>query len=184
MKTKTIINGLLLLTATGTTVAATVGYTTMVAIRESGRRLVTTESRDILLPQPEEVGSLIEPDGPIVVLPPAQLLIKITRAEQQAVISLIQETVATLEVEYDRRNEVMVANSETLIQLAICESTLGEKVVSDNGLWYGLYQWRDGDIPGGRDCALDGSCATIATVDAIQGGEAWRWPTCRSVVGI
>lgn len=96
----------------------------------------------------------------------------------QDVITAIQETYATEERINERMGVKMKVTSKQLVALAKCESTWSPKEISPNGKYFGLYQWRPQDIPGGAQCALDISCSTIATIDAINNGETWRWPTC------
>lgn len=92
--------------------------------------------------------------------------------------AMIMETTAEVATQNQRIGQKMAVDADQMVALAKCESTWRPKQISPNGKYFGLYQWRPQDIPGGAQCALDISCSTIATIDAINKGEAWRWPTC------
>lgn len=63
------------------------------------------------------------------------------------------------------------------IEFALCESSMDPQADS-NEPYLGLYQWDPRYIPGGEGCALDVQCSTEATIQALDRGENWRWPSC------
>lgn len=69
--------------------------------------------------------------------------------------------------------------ADTLLAIAECESGLDLDAVGGSyNCFIGLYQYNIclTDMP--VSCAANLECSTIATIEALQKGEGWRWPAC------
>lgn len=95
----------------------------------------------------------------------------------------IENQIRTVANEYQIDSDpALKISADLLINLAICESTLNpDRIGGLADCFIGLYQWNMcAGVKITEECARDIECSTIATIDALQKGEYWRWPYCLS----
>lgn len=84
----------------------------------------------------------------------------------------VDERITQVAIEYDYP-------ADELIALAIFESELNpDEIGGDYDCFHGLYQWNLCSTDWiTHDCSLDVECSTIKTIESLQKGEQWRWPS-------
>lgn len=116
----------------------------------------------IIETQGAEIGQLKERTDP-----------RVSLIEQAVKEQTVAQTIAGLSRTYG-------ADPNILVALAACESSLNPRAVGGTHQSFrGLYQWNKRSNPEiTDDCAFSVHCSTIATINALQRNEEWRWPVC------
>jgi len=88
-----------------------------------------------------------------------------------------------LSVEEQIREIAKVSDKgDFLVSLAKCESGLDPNIHGGSmQCFHGLYQWNlcENGLPElDHECVHDIECSTLLTMEALDRGEQWRWPSC------